>query len=70
VKPQVLGYSFHSLPDTVADDEEEEASTPEVFGERIVELSFVDLGVDFPHYVKQRIAVALEPMAHLALHIG
>ena len=70
VKLQVLGYCFHSLPDPVADDQEEEAPTPEVCGERIVELLFVDLRINRPHHVEQRIAVALETMAHLALHIG
>jgi hypothetical protein len=31
---QVLGYCFHPLPDSVADDQEEEEPTPEVCGER------------------------------------
>jgi hypothetical protein len=45
VKLQVFGYSFHSLPDPVADDKEKEAPTAEVCGERVVELLFVDLTV-------------------------
>jgi hypothetical protein len=39
---------------TVADDQEEEAPTPEVCGERIVELYFVDLRINRPHHLKQR----------------
>jgi len=70
VKLQIFGYCLHPLPDPVADDEEEEAPTPEVCGKRIVELPFVDLGVNRPHHIEQRVAVALEAMAHLALHIG
>ena len=67
---QIFGYCFHPLSDTVADDQEEEAPTSEICGERIIELAFVDLGVSHPHHIEQRVAVALETMAHLALHIG
>jgi hypothetical protein len=70
VKLQVLGYCFHPLPDSIADDEEEEAPTPEVCGERIVELLFVELRVNRPYYIKKRVAVALETMAYFALDIG
>ena len=70
VKLQIFGYCLHPLPDPVADDEEEEAPTPQVCGKRIVELPFVELRVNRPHHIEQRVAVALEAMAHLALHIG
>ena len=69
VKLQVFGYSFHSLPDPVADNKEKEAPTAEVCGERVVEPLFVNLRVNRPHHVEQRVAVALETVAHLALHI-
>ena len=68
--PEVLGYCFHSLPDAVADDKEEEAPAPEVGGERIVEALFVDRRVNCPHHIKQGVALALETIAHLALQVG
>src|SRR5271156_4787028 len=67
---QVLGYCFHPLADAVADDQEEEAPTPEVCGERIVEPYFVDVAINRPHHLEQRIAVALKSPVHLALQIG
>lgn len=67
---KVLGYCFHSLPDAVADDQEEEASAPEVGCERIVEALFVDRRVNCPHHIEQRVAVALEAIAHLSLQVG
>ena len=69
VKLQVFGYRLHPLPDPVAHDQEEEAPTPEICGQRIVKMLFVDLRVNRPHHIEQRIAVALETMAHLPLHI-
>jgi hypothetical protein len=69
VKLQLFGYSFHCLPEPVADNKEKEAPTAEVCSERVVELLFVDLRVNRPHHVEQRVAVALETVAHLALHI-
>ena len=66
---QVFGYRFHSLPNSVADDQKEETPTPEICSERIVELLFVNFRVNRPHLVKQRVAVALQAMAHLALDI-
>ena len=70
VKLQVFGYSFDTLPDPVTHNQEEEPPTAEVCGERIVELLFVDQRISRPHHVEQRVAAALEAMAHLALHIG
>jgi hypothetical protein len=67
---QVLGYCFNALPDTVADDQQEEAPAPEVCGECIVELSFVDMRINRPHHLKKRVAVALKTPAHLPLQIG
>lgn len=67
---EVFGYRLHSLPDAIADDQEEEAPAPEVGGERIVEALFVDRRVNRPHGIEQRVTVALEAIAHLALHIG
>ena len=67
---QIFGYCLHPLSDPVADDQEEEAPTPEVGGKRIVELLFVNVGVNRLHHIEQRVAAALETMAHLALHIG
>jgi hypothetical protein len=53
VKLQVLGYCFHPFPDPVTDDQEEEAPTPKVCAERIIELSFVDLRVNRPHHIEE-----------------
>lgn len=52
VKLQVFGYCFPSLADPVTDNQEEETPTPKVCGEGIVEVLFVDLGVDRPHHFK------------------
>jgi len=57
VKLQIFGYCLHPLADPVADDQEEEAPTPKVCGERIVELLFVDLGINSLHQIEQRVAV-------------
>jgi hypothetical protein len=66
---EILGYCFHSLPYAVAYDKKEEASAPEVGGERIVEALLVNGRINSPHHIKQRVAVVLKTIVHLALKI-
>ena len=59
---EVFSDCFHSLPNAVADDKEEEASASEVCGERIVEALFVDRRVRFE--------VSLTAADHVGLRVS
>ena len=60
---------LHALPDAVADDQQQELAAPEVAGDVVHELRFVDPGRLFPHQFEGDIAFHLPGPRHLALQI-